>query len=763
MNKYILLYSACLLMWMGQADRLMAQTKVEADSLKPRNGYEDAFTHLLQRPLKNEVFPGKKLGDHFFLMGGAGLNWLNVEGASPSMQASLMVGDWLTPVHGVRAGAKAGWLNYGSGKNKWAGAELDYLLNLTTLGQGGYSLKRPFEVSALAGFEGIYARKSGTSRWGIGVHAGLLGTFRLSDLTYAFLEPRVTFYSNGVTPLAETSWRNYKLAASMTVGVAYRLLSGETRNRDRYSQESGDDNMFISVGLGAGATMRRPLRQTLDNLGPVGGVAIGKEINGYSAFRAKMRLGYYPVNEEQNLKVGTLQVDYLFNLTNLMGGYRADRRFWLEGVAGVELSASKYVNTELTPGLGAGLQLNFRTGRQSSFYVEPRLALYGKDFEPTRNSFRNLDLLPTLEAGFTFYRRERANAQAGRERFENKSFWDNLFVQGAVGVSSVATSEVFRRPSDYAEPMVYAGIGKWLSANSGLRLAAEVRKYKSYPNDKRKNLASAGVDYLFNFTNFIDGYDPDRRFDVIGAAGVRLGAKSELRHLYPGVNIGLQGLYHLNPMTGIFIEPSLQAYSSDLVDAGIHVGGMGFLGNVAVGVNLRMRGYDVRQNRVLYKRDVDARHRFVYAALGPSVQVKNLHQFYLDAKAGYGQWYDAFAAWQVGVNLTDRKQYSRWSVDADWVLDLSTLAYGYDNDRTVGVYALAGVGLGYLKERKRASFSPDLHVGGQLRVKLSPEIDLFAEPRLSGRIVTVKTAGKHIAPHFSTQLGITYRLKEKKD
>ena len=88
------------------------------------------------------------------------------------------------------------------------------------------------------------------------------------------------------------------------------------------------------------------------------------------------------------------------------------------------------------------------------------------------------------------------------------------------------------------------------------------------------------------------------------------------------------------------------------------------------------------------------------------------------------------------------------------------MAYGYDNDRIVSVHAFSGVGLGYLDERQRTSFSPDLHVGGQLRVRLSPKLDLFAEPCLTGRFITVKTAGKHVAPHFSTQFGISYNLTQ---
>lgn len=763
MVKKYLLYSACVLAWMAPAEKAVAQAGMEKDSLAQAGGYEDAFTHLLQKPIRNETFPGKQLGDHFFLMGGVGINRLKVEGASPSVQASWMVGDWLTPVHGVRGGMKGGWLNYGTGKNKWVALEADYLMNLTALGQAGYSLKRPLEVSALAGVEVVYARKSGVERWGAGVHAGLLAAMRLSDLAYAFVEPRITCYSNGVTPLAENSWRNYKMAGSVTVGLAYRLLTGEARYRDVFRKEGWDDNWFLSVGAGTGAVTKRPLRETVEDAGFGASLAVGKEVNPYSSFRAKLHVGTYVTQGTQHLKVANAQVDYLFNLTHLMGGYREGRRFWLHGVVGADLAASKYVYTELEPGLGAGLQFNFRTGPYASFYVEPRVDIYGEHFDPTVNSFRQWDMLASLDMGFTFYRREQRNVQANRgRRFRNISFWDNLFLQGALGGAAAGTSQAFRHPSDYVEPMVSVGLGKWLNVCSGVRLVADLKKYRAYPAASRKNMASAGVDYLFNVTNFIAGFDPDRRWDVVGTAGVRLGTKSEERRLYPGVQAGVQGLYHLNAMTGIFIEPSVQAYSEDLVDAGIHIGGMGFMGQVLLGVNLRMRGYDVTVNRRRFEDDKEARREFVYAAIGPSVQANNLNDYYFQAKAGYGRWYNPFAGWRTGLSLLDRKDYGRWTAEADWMLNLSTLAYGYESNRKVTLNVLCGLGMGWMRERQKMSFSPDVHVGGQLTVRVSPVVTLFAEPQLAGRFVTVKTAGKRIMPQCSALLGLSYYLPERK-
>lgn len=751
------LYSACFLACWSLSQEMEAQKVLVSDSLKTRS-YENAFDYLLQKPLKTEKFEHKRTGDHLFTMGALGANWLRMNGTNPMPVAQWMIGDWITPVHGIRLGVKGGWMDYAHDKNKFVGAELDYLMNLSAIGYG-YNPDRKWELSLVAGLEGLFAKKLGQKDWAAGVHAGLMGQVNLSKYMFAFAEPRLALYTNGVAPAADKSWRNYRLGMQLFMGMGYRLMTGDRRDRDEYSEEGWDDNLFIVAGLGVGALVPGALKQTFDHMGPTASLALGKELNPYSAWRAKLKAGMYATKMERKLKVVNAQVDYMLNLTNLMAGYRSDRKYWLNAVAGVNLAASKYEFTEVLPGLGAGMQMNFAAGRMASFYLEPRLDVYGEKFYGGGNSFRKTDWVLSMEAGVNLYRRKHTNRIVNKYQWENKSFWDNWMVQGAIGASMPATRQVTVTPGDYMEPIAYAALGKWWNELSGTRLALEVRKYRSYPQADRINMAMAGVDYLFNISNFIAGFDPDRRFEALAAAGLRLGMKSKNNTLYPGVNVAVQGVYHLNGMTGLFVEPALQAYSSDFVNAGMHVAGMGFLGSVMVGVNLRMRGYDMKVNKNLYDKDETVGKRFVTLAGGAQARIKNLREFFWNGKAGYGYRYCPYAAWRVNLENAADRNYTRWTLGGDWMPDLSTLAYGYDAERKLTLKGVAGVALGVETNGNRNTFSPDIHVGGQMELRLSPQVGLFAEPMLTGKIITGKTAGKRIVPAGSAMLGLNYYFK----
>lgn len=759
-----LLYSACLLCMMAQAEQAMGQNNlVSKDSANAHYpGYENAFDHLLQKPIRIEKFEHKKFGDHLFLMGGMGLNYIKTQEASPSVQISGMLGDWVTPVHGWRVGMHGGLLDYGEARNKFIGLSADYLMNLHALGSGQYSLDRPFEISLLAGVDAIYARKEGLGKKALGVHAGFLGSFRLSHYTFLFVEPKLGLYSNGITPRANyNSWRSYKMMPSITAGLGYKLMTGHDRYWNVYQADNFWDHFFVSVGAGVATVVARPLSNSTDYLGGFGSLAVGKEVSPYSSFRAKLKASMLKADTKHHLKVLNGQIDYLFNLTNIMSGYKTDRKLWLNGVIGVDLAASKYEYTKFMPGVGGGAQLNFSTGRYSSFYLEPRLDVYGKNFSPVVTSFRSLDVVASLEAGMTFYRNAEKNRMINSNSYHTASFWDGLFVQGALGVSTFATKQAFTNPSDQLQPMAYAGIGKWFTDWSGIRLAADVRKYRLSSSSPRKNMATGGVDYLFNFSNFIAGYNPDRRAEIFGAAGLRLGMRSESKKLYPGVSAGLQGVWHLNPMFGLFIEPTLQGYSNDFALGGIHVAGMGFMGSVMAGVNLRMRGYDIASNRRLYNNDLSGNHGFVYMAGGFNVRVNNLRNPYWNAKAGYGYWFSPMAAWRLNMETVRDNRYARNILGVDWMVDITSLAYGFNSDRVVSLRGYMGAAMGMEYQSWHSAFSPDIHVGGQMEVKVSPQIGIFAEPQITGKIITESTAGKPVSPQFSTTVGLNYYFDRK--
>lgn len=71
------------------------------------------------------------------------------------------------------------------------------------------------------------------------------------------------------------------------------------------------------------------------------------------------------------------------------------------------------------------------------------------------------------------------------------------------------------------------------------------------------------ADYLLNINNVLWGYDEDRLFTLVGIAGVNLagtkGVEKSAKYA-PGIGIGLQGSFRLNPSIDLFVEPRLNIY-----------------------------------------------------------------------------------------------------------------------------------------------------------------------------------------------------------
>ncbi len=518
--------AACIIaLILGAPQTAQAQTYAKDDTLKRYPLYENAFKYLLQKPIKVESFKPKRFLDHFFITTGAGVNFLEVDKTySPAGEASLHIGDWITPVHGIRLGIKGGFLRSGdtwSEKNKFVSGEIDYLMNLSALGAGSYSYSRPFEVSAVLGADVIYAKRNGAEHWSPGGHIGLLGTLRLSDVAFVYLEPRFYMYSDKVNPDPEVTrgWRHYVYGASLSAGLGYRLVGGENRRSSSYEWGSALDGLFLSAGLTGGMIMINPLKSSTDHAGALASLAVGKMFNPFTGLRLKGKGGFYVEHRPAKLKLINAQLDFLFNMTNLMGGYDDSRRLWVNGVIGADLAGSK-LSEEMkwTPGAGGGLQFNFRTSRYSSFYIEPRVDVYASKFIPTFNSFRKYDITTSIEMGFTFYRNEMQNADRyGDNRLVRRNFWDNLFIQGGAGIASVGTKQAVTG-SGYISPTAYLGVGTWFDKLSGLRISGYGSNMK-YGSSQGRKMVEAGADYLLNFSNLIVGYNPDRRFEVFGALG----------------------------------------------------------------------------------------------------------------------------------------------------------------------------------------------------------------------------------------------------
>lgn len=756
MERKRILYTGLLLIASMATTQLMAQEAAKNDSVNNYPHYGNAFEHLLQKPIKVEKFDGKRLGDHFFIMAGAGTNLLESEGKY-GLSTTLKVGDWITPVHGIRLGGNIGYTNVSDKKVAMLGAEVDYLMNLSALGAGKYSLRRPVELSLVLGGDFLYGRKNGINGTGLGVHGGFLGTVRLSDIAFFFVEPRIGLYNEKAFVLAGDTWKGYRAMGSLSLGLGYKLTSDNYRSHDVWESTGLPDNVFISAGLGTGAQVVKPLSSTTDNIGAFGTLAIGKMFDPYSSLRLKGKVGLFKTQNTTKLKLASAQADYLFNLTNLMGGYNEKRSYWLNGVIGGDLAFAKYDDGKFALGVGAGVQMNVKVGRYTVLYAEPRIDVYSDKYNPSATTAKNKDVVASLELGVTFMRNDASNRQLyNGDLLVRNSFWDNLFIQGGFGFSAVATRQLKNHLGDFLSPVASVAVGSWLDTYSGIRIYGDIRKLYRYKNDSGVKMVTGGIDYMWNLSNFIAGYDPERVFEVSASVGPRLGVRAKSNRFYVGAGASLQGLVHLNKMTALFVEPSLHTFKYDLLGGGVKFKGMGFTGNIMAGVQFTMRGYNPAVSNDEYTEDVKSPKYFMFVAGGPSTSANRLNKIKTDVKFGYGKWYNAAMAWRLTGNVECGEDYSRVAAGADWLLSLSTLTYGYNADRAVSLNALAGIGIGRMSEFDKVQFSPDLHFGGQMSFRLSQSIKLFVEPQVSLRFLTRKSSGKPFQGGASIDAGFAY-------
>lgn len=732
-----------------------------------------ALDMMLQRPKVAKHYEHKRFGDHFFLEGGVGLNSIVTRTnylESPSFSANIGLGDWVTPLHGWRIDLQGGSFKLNDRKATTYGGALNYMLNITALSQptwrdSTYANQKAFEVIGVAGVDFYRASQDGESANALGLHLGLRGQARLSDYTYFYIEPRLGVYSDNV--LLEDSWRGYRFAASLMAGFGYRVSPSTRAARQSVPYlTSGHflDDTFVSVSGGPSALVKND-GSTKDYFGGKVSGYLGKWFNPYIGVRLGAHAGYYKQAGNTHVKALGLSAGVLWNMRNTFMGYNPDRRFWINAVADASLNGSGSGDgKKFTPGIGGGLQFNVRLGKGVDFYLEPRVDVYGKDFAYYTASSASYDAAASLMAGLTFHQNLDTRTQLRRnDDFKQQTAYDNLFFEAGAGGALPVSKRAYGNAFSYLRPKVFVGVGKWFTATDGLRLWVEASQYQTSVNNRIKTTA-VGVDYLWNITNAFHGYIPDRPFELVGAIGVNGSTRHGSRRFFPGLNAGLKGIWHANKMWALFIEPQLRLYNEDyLHDAKTPWMKPDLVSAVVAGLQVNLRSYNPVQGRELF--DDTERKSFFSVAGGlyaPGNSLRTGKTYGAVARMSYGRWFSPLAAWRVNlsgqVNPRRSQRYAQLTLGGDYLLDLSALSYGYDEDRVVTLRALAGLNLGVDYTSRKSHFVADVHGGAQLGFRLSKTLELYLEPQVGYRLDHRFTQRmRRVVPQML--MGLNYRLR----
>ena len=703
-----------------------------------------AHRYALQRPNIAKRFEKKVLGDRLFFDFGVGvtLPFSASENSKNGFVTGVSVGDWLTPEHGVRAGIKVGNYTYGNYDITLKGLTLDYLMNISALTTYGKTYERKkFEVLGVAGLDILHRSHGSSNSLGLGVHVGARAQYGIPNSIFQiYAEPRLYF----MDAREQTAYTNnmYKSGAEMLFGLSilpYQRVIPTGNQADLDDDGSFLNNTFVYFAGGPQALLS-PLKGSMTNtLGARMQGGIGKWFKrGFGARLTAYANFLDELNERKNKGLG-VALDGMVDLTYMNEGYNPNRRFWMHGVLGASLAIHKHegVRKTFTYGFGAGLQPNFRLTEGIAFFLEPRVDVFNNKndiYGPTTNSWA---VVPSLLAGVNFmqggFTKEQREANAN---FSHVTPYDHLFIEGAAGL--YFAGETYRTllssPSADAHLKFYGAIGKWFNATSGMRIWGDVNKPRA--GHYADHQLTAGIDYLWNMTNTFHGYDPDRKIELHSSLGFNVLKQKNIDGLAYGVNAGVRAQWNASKMVSFFVEPQMRVYKEDLMRNNYTTMGYDFVPVGLLGMQLRFNGYTPEAEKDTYmERDYD--HYFGVAGGLQALLRKYSEGTYYGpiARLSFGKQFSPISSYRlhglVSANKIYDRKYANVGVGADYMVVLTAMAYGYNEDRKFTLSSILGAtaNLSY-QTGSNFYFYPEVYAGGQAAFRITDRFTFFYEPQL---------------------------------
>ena len=372
------------------------------------------------------------------------------------------------------------------------------------------------------------------------------------------------------------------------------------------------------------------------------------------------------------------------------------------------------------------------------------------------------------------------------DRYVHGDFWNNTFIDmgGGVGGFYHNTNAASFTPT----LSLRLGVGKVVSPMVSFRLGFEKAWAYSHAsttvyNTNQYNSYGGYVDFLYNFSNYLLGYRPERPFNVSGILG--LGVQTASLHSWNNADmtavgastsgaaldghVGVQFKFFASPYASIVLEPYFKVATKKL----------NLLANpgysdpdFSYGVNFAYQWNFAKQlsymaNAGIFQKHFNNQKRYMldngqlqhlrypmffdysfgpmYVGKSYNLSLRNTRGF--DALAAVGWWLAPAAGVRAGVHVTngDWKQGSIGNddtksligtrgVNVDFLFNPFGFKRHYNWDAPVGMNLLAGYEFGGMKKTAASllgSYEGNytaFRFGGQLWMKLTNDLRLTLEP-----------------------------------
>ena len=703
-----------------------------------------AHRYALQRPNIAKRFEKKVLGDRLFFDFGVGvtLPFSASENSKNGFISGVSVGDWLTPEHGVRAGIKVGNYTYGNYDITVKGLSLDYLLNFSALTTYGKTYeKKKFELLGVAGLDILHRSHGSSSSLGLGVHIGARAQYGIPNSIFQiYAEPRLYFMDAREQTAYTTNM--YKSGAEMLFGLSilpYQRVIPTGNQADLDDDGHFLNNTFVYFAGGPQALLS-PLKGSMTNtLGARMQGGIGKWFKRGFGARLSAYANFLGEKDEKKNKGLGFSADAMVDLTYLNEGYNPHRRFWMNALLGASLALHKHegVRKTFTYGFGAGLQPNFRLTEGIAFFLEPRVDVFNNKNDIYGSTTNSWAVVPSLLAGVNFMQGGFTKEQrATNANFANVTPYDHLFIDGAAGV--YFAGETYRTlwdaPAKDAHLKFYGAIGKWFNATSGMRIWADVNKPRA--GHYADHQLTAGIDYLWNMTNTFHGYDPNRKVELHSSLGFNVLKQKNIDGFAYGVNAGVRAQWNATKMVAFFVEPQVRVYKEDLWRNNYTTMGYDFVPVGLLGMQLRFDGYTPANEKDAFVERKYGHYFSVAGGLQALLRKRGESECYGPiARLTYGKQFTPLSSYRlhglVSGNEIYGRKYANVGVGADYMVDLTAMAYGYNEDRKFTLSSILGAtaNVSY-QSGSKFQFYPEVYAGAQAAVRISDRYTFFYEPQL---------------------------------
>ena len=524
------------------------------------------------------------------------------------------------------------------------------------------------------------------------------------------------------------------LGFAQVPGSALDYMLQRPRVAKSYSHKRAFDHLFVDLGAGVNAMGTRPNTR----MGMQGALGVGDWITPEHGVRLGLETGLWRIYGKK-VKYADLSLDYLINITAIAapGTTYTPRRFELIGVFGVDYARSLCEgNWDGGFGVHMGMRGQLALSRFAYAYLEPRMGLIDDNAPQTWTEHGYRPYL-ALSLGFGCRLPE---VRTGGTPHTAHGFSDGLFLSLLGGPSMLANSH----PSTWDGRLggrVALSVGKWFDSYSALRLTANATSIDQYNSTNHIKALGLQLDYMANLHNVFGGPLPARRFwiDAVAGISVNRSADDNLHPLYSfGVGGGLQANVRLSRSLALTLEPRIDVYADRYAPHTSSFHSYDVVPSLLAGFTYTYNNY-VRSSRDKASNDIRRSTIGIVGGLANRITTLDEPRMYAPlARLSYTRWYSPTFAWRANVQGMMRgrssitgQNFGQLLVGGDWLADLTALSRGYDRQRVLAFKTIAGFGIGadYSRTAQHNTyFSSDVHVGGQMSVRVGNGLHVVAEP-----------------------------------